>query len=201
MRNRHSIPLLSLTFALAATAPYAAAPVYKWTDENGVVNYSNTPPADARSKKGVSVVEDRVSVYTADPAVLQATQNARERRAAALIPSAAPPAPLRPGVTIGPVPSPSPGPSISTSTSDPCLNADPAFDCYGYYGGSPVFAGRRRAPRLNQPELPPGAIAGNVNAGGGFTPGLSTQGPLGSPAPRVERPRMQSAPARELERR
>ena len=197
MRNILSIVELAVAVTLGAAASLASAQVYKWTDENGVVNYSNTAPSDARAKKGVSVVEDRVSVYTSDPAVLQATQNARERRA--LPPAPPPPSAPRPAVTIGPVPSPSPGPSISTSTTDPCLTADPAFDCYGY--GSPAFAGRRRAPRLNQPELPPGAIAGNVNAGSGFTPGLSTQAPLGSPAPRVERPRVQGAPAREPERR
>jgi hypothetical protein len=188
MRHRLSSDL-AVTVLLAVAASAAGAQVYKWTDEKGGVNYSNNPPADAR-RKGVSVVEDRVSVYTADPAVLEATQNARERRNVT-----PPPAPVdrRPAVT-----SIAPPPAVSTY-SDPCV--DGSLDCYGYYGGVPVIGGRRRPPRLNQPELPPGAIAGNVNAGGGFTPGLSTQAPLGAPAPRVERPRVQIAPAREPDRR
>jgi hypothetical protein len=191
MRCRLSLVPCAIAIVMAAAAP-AAAQVYKWTDDKGVVNYSNTPP-EKRGGKGVSVVEDRVSTYTPDAALQQATQNARDRRNL-------PPAPEpRPAVTIAPVPAAAP--SITTSTTDPCVNADPAFDCYGYYAGVPVIGGRRRPPRFNQPQLPAGAIAGNVNAGGGFTPGLSTQALLGAPAPRVERRRVQSAPAREPDRR
>ena len=166
-------------FALAAAAPVAGAQVYKWTDDKGVVNYSNTPPAEAKGKKGVSVVEDRVSVYTADPAVLQATQNARERRG---IP-APPPAAV---ASRGPAPPP-PAPAPPVSSVDPCLYGFDPVNCVGIYDGSAVFAGRRRPPRLNQPQLPPGAIAGNVNAGTGFTPGLSTQAGLGAQPPVVPR--------------
>src|SRR5687768_17798421 len=93
---------LAVIAVVAAAAPLAGAQVYKWTDDKGVVNYSNTAPADAKGKKGVSVVEDRVSVYSADPAVLQATQNARERRNL-------PPAPEpRSAVTTAPTPTPAP---------------------------------------------------------------------------------------------
>ena len=95
------VHVCSLCLALVAAAPMAAAQVYKWTDERGVINYSNSPPPEGKSKKGVSVVEDRVSVYSADPAVVQATQNARERRGlvppqtAAVDQRPAPPAPAQ----------------------------------------------------------------------------------------------------------
>ena len=171
---------------LAAASPLAGAQVYKWTDDKGVVNYSNTPPADSKSKKGMSVVEDRVSVYSADPAVVRATQNAREGRGA-------PPPP--PVVAI-----PAPPPLLPpVSTSDPCLNGYDPIAC-GYYDGSPVFVGRRRPPHLVQPNLTPGAIAGNVNQNSGYTPGLSTQAPLGAAPPPVVRrpPRPQTAPLRDI---
>jgi hypothetical protein len=191
MRHPLSIRKFAVAALLAAAAPLAGAQLYKWTDDKGVVNYSNKPP-ESRPTKGVAVVEDRVSVYTQDPAVLQATQNARERRGLPPVPPAGsnrrppPAAGMTPGIGA------SPGPS-----ADPCFGADPNVDCYGY-DGSLAFRGRHRAPRLVQPELTPGAIAGNVNAGGGYTPGLSTQAPLGAQSPRVRTPARQSAPMRDL---
>jgi hypothetical protein len=193
MRNHRSIPTFAFAALLAAAAPFAAAQMYKWTDDKGVVNYSNKPPATGAGK-GVAVVEDRVSVYTQDPAVLQATQNARERRALPPVTPAPaerrgpPAAALTPGIVASPSPS-----------ADPCSGTDVRSDCY-LYDGSPAFEGRRRAPRLVQPELTPGAIAGNVNAGGGFTPGLSTQAPLGAQSPVVRRPVAPRAQARDIPR-
>ena len=184
------LPLRALVLvAVAAAAPLAGAQqVYKWTDDKGVVNYSNSPPAD-KAKKGVSIVEDRVSVYSADPAVVQATQNARAR--SALPP---PPPPPQRAAAIGPTPVAPP-----VSAVDPCVNSyDP--NCGGYYDGSAAFVGRRRPPHLVQPQLPPGSIAGNVNAGTGFTPGLSTQSQLGAQPPAVQRPVPQSARARDPSR-
>jgi hypothetical protein len=172
-----------IAFGLAAAAPLASAQVYKWTDDKGVVNYSNSPPADSKGKKGVSVIEDRVSVYTADPAVLQATQNARERRG---LPSPPPPAAV---ASRGPAPPP---PAPAVSAVDPCVNGYDPVNCAGY-GGSVAFAGRRRAPHLVQPSLPEGAIAGNVNGGAGFTPGLSTQ----AQTPVIRRQSPQSASLRD----
>jgi hypothetical protein len=191
MRNHRSISMLAVAAVLAAAAPLASAQLYKWTDDKGVVNYSNKPPAGA--PKGVAVVEDRLSVYTQDPAVLQATQNARERRS---LPAPAPAAaerraPPAAAATAGVVASPGP--------LDPCIGADLSADCYGY-GASAAFRGRHRGPRLVQPELTPGAIAGNVNAGGGFTPGLSTQAPLGAPSPVVRHPVAPRAQARDIPR-
>jgi hypothetical protein len=51
--------------ALLAALP-AAADMFKWVDENGVVTYSNTPPT-AKQPKKVEAVPERVSVYTPDP--------------------------------------------------------------------------------------------------------------------------------------
>jgi hypothetical protein len=179
--------LASAALVLIALTPLAGAQVYKWTDDKGVVNYSNSPPADAKARKSMSVVEDRVSVYSTDPAVAQATQNARDRQAAP------PPAPAV--ATIPPPPPPAP----AVSTVDPCFNGYDPVAC-GHYEAAPVYGGRRRPPRLNQPVLPPGAIAGNVNQNSGFTPGLSTQAPLGAQPPAVTRrpPPPQTAPLREI---
>jgi hypothetical protein len=47
-----------LTFLLASVAQ---AETYKWVDERGVVNYSNTPPPSAA--KSVATIAERVSTY------------------------------------------------------------------------------------------------------------------------------------------
>ena len=59
--------LLALAF-LAASAAYAET--YKWVDEKGVVNYSNTPPPAAA--KAAQPIAERVSTYEIDPALRQA---------------------------------------------------------------------------------------------------------------------------------
>ena len=64
---------------LAVAAPPAQAQTYKWVDERGVVNYSNTPPPNAAKAQPL---EDRISVYASDPVIAQA--GAVERRLAAL---------------------------------------------------------------------------------------------------------------------
>jgi hypothetical protein len=181
--------LCTIVLALSTAASLVHAQVYKWTDEKGVVNYSNSPPPEGKSKKGVSVVEDRVSVYSADPAVVQATQNARERRG--LVPPQTAAVEQRP-----PPPAPAQLPAPPITAVDPCINGYDPVACGGYYTNSPAFAGRHRPPHLIQPNLPPGATAGNVNNGAGFTPGLSTQSGLGAQPPaRPQRP--QSAPLRD----
>lgn len=48
-------------------APAVQAETYKWVDERGVVNYSNTPPPAAA--KAPQQVADRVSTYQTDPAL------------------------------------------------------------------------------------------------------------------------------------
>ena len=54
--------LLALTLLLASAAH---AETYKWVDDKGVVNYSNTPPA--KGAKAAQTVADRVSTYETDP--------------------------------------------------------------------------------------------------------------------------------------
>jgi hypothetical protein len=56
-----------LLAVLLALAPAAQAETYKWVDERGVVNYSNTPPPVAA--KAPQQVADRVSTYQTDPSL------------------------------------------------------------------------------------------------------------------------------------
>lgn len=56
--------LLALTLALA---PAAQAETYKWVDDKGVVNYSNTPPPTAT--KAARTIAERVSTYETDPSL------------------------------------------------------------------------------------------------------------------------------------
>ena len=58
-------------------APPAGAQVYKWVDERGVINYSNQLPANPEAANRLGIVEDRVSVYTPDQALLQAIEAER----------------------------------------------------------------------------------------------------------------------------
>jgi hypothetical protein len=71
--------MLRFVLVLLAAVPLAHAQTYKWVDERGVVNYSNTPPPKAAKAQPV---EDRISVYASDPAITQ--PGAVERRLAAL---------------------------------------------------------------------------------------------------------------------
>ena len=69
---------LTLLLATLAMAP-AYAQTYKWTDERGVVNYSNVPPASSKAK--AAPIEDRVSVVSPDPNLAAATAAAQEQSA------------------------------------------------------------------------------------------------------------------------
>ena len=60
-------PLLALALILI---PAAHAETYKWVDEKGVVNYSNTPPSSAAKK--IQPVADRISTYDVDPTLQRA---------------------------------------------------------------------------------------------------------------------------------
>jgi hypothetical protein len=52
--------LIVAAAAITAFAGTAQAEIYRWIDSNGVVNYSNLPPADARSARVVA--SDNISV-------------------------------------------------------------------------------------------------------------------------------------------
>ena len=60
-------PRLAAALILAAIALPARADTYKWVDEKGRVNYSNTPPPHAAGK--AQPVEDKISVMGMDPGV------------------------------------------------------------------------------------------------------------------------------------
>lgn len=46
MKSIQRLTLLILAVACAAAPPLAAGEMYRWTDENGVVHFSETPPPD-----------------------------------------------------------------------------------------------------------------------------------------------------------
>lgn len=78
-----SFPIrLALACTILATAAPAGAQMYKWTDDRGVVSYSNTPPPPAAQRK-VEAVEDRVSVYTTDEETKRAIAADKKREARA----------------------------------------------------------------------------------------------------------------------
>src|SRR5436190_14933116 len=56
-----------LVALLVAAAPLAQAETYKWVDERGVVNYSNTPPATGATPSVAQAIPERISSYTTDP--------------------------------------------------------------------------------------------------------------------------------------
>ena len=71
MQPLRLLPSVFLVTALA-TAPACAA-TYKWVDEKGVVNYSNSlPPVSRSAAQNFAVVEERISVYSPDPALRRA---------------------------------------------------------------------------------------------------------------------------------
>ena len=74
---------MRLAALLLVVAWSAHAETYKWVDDKGRVNYSNTPPPSAAGKtKRVSAVEDRVSVYQTNPAYEQYLRRRAEQIAA-----------------------------------------------------------------------------------------------------------------------
>jgi hypothetical protein len=63
-----------LAVILLLVARPLCAETYKWVDEKGVTNYSSSPPAGVKLAKKVQVVEERLSIYTPDPALVRAIQ-------------------------------------------------------------------------------------------------------------------------------
>ena len=73
-------PMLRCALLLfAVLVPLAHAQTYKWVDERGVVNYSNTPPPQAAKAQPV---EERISVYASEPTIAHSASV--EQRLAAL---------------------------------------------------------------------------------------------------------------------
>ena len=164
-----SLTTIAVALALSGFAFAApAAELYRWVDENGVVNYSNTPPPKTRTGKAPTVVEDRVSVYTPDKTVTEAVERGRERRLQA---------PAQPAASFTREPEPerraSAPPPPPPVAYDPCSNQiDPNCQLF-LYDGAPVFHGRRRPPRLNQPQIPAGTLAGQATGANGYIAGQS----------------------------
>jgi hypothetical protein len=175
MRLHAPIRLLIALLAILASAP-ASAQVYKWVDERGVTNYSNQPPTDPKAANKVAIVEEKISVYTPDKALMQAVEAARQRsnqglservaslerqleaeRRARQYASAAEP----------------------QAAYDPC-QGERAIDCSGFYSGyypygpAYVIAAYRHLPRnIVHTRLTPGTVAGNVVGMNGYVPGFS----------------------------
>jgi len=147
----------------AAASVTVNAELFRWVDERGGINYSDRAPAKSNKVKDLSVVQDRLSVYSPDRATLEMVQRAREHgdfwpRSYERLPPQ-----YVPGM-----------PSASGGLSDPCI-AGNDINCYGpVYYAYPGFYGRRWGKHV-QPVLPRGVTAGNVVGMNGFTPGLSAQ--------------------------
>jgi hypothetical protein len=149
-------PAIALAAMLAVMPAYSQ--IYKWVDERGVTNYSGQPPIDPKAAEKVAVVENKVSVYTPDPALLRAVEASRERVNRAPYYRAESVEVQRPQVIV-----------INNLIPPSAYESDLA-----YY---PVWAGPARhsirQPQLVQAALPPGAIAGNVVGMAGYIPGNS----------------------------
>jgi hypothetical protein len=157
---------IAITVVLFVTP--VAAELYKWTDERGVTNYSDQPPADPGAAKKLAVVEDSISVYTPDPTLLQAVESFRRRALNDRIEIVEA---QRPQVIVIHAPAPQ-------IAYDPiAASYRPDYHAIGSVGGS--FPIHHRA-RLVQSKLPPGAIAGNVVGMSGIIPGNSA-----AAAPRI----------------
>jgi uncharacterized protein DUF4124 len=148
----------------------AAADVYRWVDERGVTHYSDRRPADPHAADRVERVRGgRISVYSTDRPLAQVVE----------APNAGP----APYLAATSTPSP--------ATFDPCLAADCAVSGVLQPYPATFVPVRRRAPQLQQAVLPPGAIAGTLNANGaipGNSAALSPVIPEATPRGPRERP-------------
>ena len=174
-----AVTRIAITLAVILAAAPASAQLYKWVDANGVTNYSNQPPPDRSAVKGLVKVEDNISVYSPDPGLIKAVEDARhnanqqqplrarvqaledqleaERRARQEQIAAA---------------------NARAAAYEKCLAAG-RTDCNALYGIEPydppvVFVPvhpRRPAPHVRQTLPKPGTIAGHVNADSGIIPG------------------------------
>ena len=165
-----TLALVLLVLTVPAVVSSANAEMYRWTDERGVPTYSNRPPAKTAAVKDLTVIEDRLSVYTPDAATLEAVKRERERRNA----------PNRTAYVPGRMPLPYAPimPPPATGPYDPCLAGDDV-NCYGYpgyYAAAPLILARPGSRSFGRSRLAPGGlIAGNVVGSNSFIAGLSTQ--------------------------
>jgi hypothetical protein len=169
MRLCHLVGPVTVLAAIVAAAP-ACADLYKWVDERGVTNYSNQPPPDAKAATKVTHVEDRVSVYSPDRALLQAVEAERQGRMRAIYEDARQDA-ERTGPRVAMIAAPR-----LPVAYDGCAGAVNCNNVYGgYYWTAPgmFFPANRRPVHLIQAVIPPGVTAGNVVGMNGYIPGNS----------------------------
>jgi len=131
------------------TASAQLARMYKWVDDRGVVTYSDRRPIDQKVIDGVQHVSRTISLYTPDPALLQAVAAARQGWTQPHA-DAGSPRSFAPASAPGPMP------------FDPCAQTD-CTEFSPYRGG---YAVRHPRQHVVQAVLPAGAIAGTVNANG-----------------------------------
>jgi hypothetical protein len=142
-----------IVFCALIIAGAASAELYKWVDQNGVTNYSNSPPDSANAKKVVGI-ENRLSVYTPDEGFLQAVKAMRDLSVRAL---AMPPPPEAPPYAVVPVQPLTPYEQCLASGRVGCDSL------YGEYYPSryvPAYYPRRIAPL---PRLPAGGAVPSVS--------------------------------------
>ena len=165
---------LACAIALCTTPPLHAE-TYKWVDENGVTNYSSSPPA---GKKGSSaqVVEDRISVVPTDPNFeksAEALRKREEKRAEQVEAEYARRQSL---------------PPTNPVTYDVYDECPYGVDCYGqgYYPGYGYYGGNRPVRRGRPPHVAHHNVNVNSNSFGsapGYKPARTTPTPLRTTAP------------------
>ena len=160
MNRLHVLAGLAAALAALPAGTAFSGELYKWVDERGVVNYSNQPPAEPQAAGKVATVEDRVSVYSPDPALLRDIEAERRRMS-----QAASEQPDRPAVVMLGSPAPDPVQPVAYETYYPSEIV---------YGG---FRPRRPLSRIRQIKLPPGATAGAMLGTDLLIPGATTPVP------------------------
>lgn len=74
------LPLNALILGLAVTLPAAAGQLYKWTDANGRVQYSDTPPADRKAESVKSSGGSSIGAAAPPPTAAEQEQAFRKRQ-------------------------------------------------------------------------------------------------------------------------
>jgi len=168
MSRLHVVAALLAPVLAFSAGTTASAQVYKWVDERGQVNYSNQLPADQKLAARAATVEDRVSFYTPDAALINEIEANRERaRQAASGKQEA----WRPAVTmLGGTPAPT-----------ALVAYEPPVVEYPYWVGGGFHKPHRPRPNKHHSNLQPGAIAGTIVGMNGFIPGSTVSVPGTTP--------------------
>ena len=156
--------LASILAFPAGTTAYAQ--VYKWVDARGQVNYSNQLPEDPKLAGRAAVVENRVSVYTPDAALMNEIEANRLERIK--LAAAGKTEVWRPAVTmLGGTPAP-----VALTAYEP-----PVVEYPYWVGGGYHKPHHRPLSSKRQSDLQPGAIAGTIVGMNGYIPGSTVAVP------------------------